>query len=327
MGLFRSRKTYYLYNPKTLEYERQYLSGKERFVVALKNLSVGLAFGVVVFFGFIYIFESPMETMLKKENKLLQTQYSLLLKEIDRANEVLDDMQQRDENLYRAVFNADSIPMSIRKSGFGGANRYEHLKGLSNSDLVIETTRKMDVLKKQLYVQSNSFEELINSGKDWENKIKCIPAIQPISNKDLKRIASGFGMRIDPIYRIPKFHSGIDLNADRGSEIYATGDGTVIKAERDHGYGNCIVIDHGYDYKTLYGHIDKYKVRVGQKVKRGEVIATVGNTGRTTGYHLHYEVMYNGRYDNPARYYFQDLSPEEFDRIIQIADNHGQVMD
>jgi len=327
MGLFRARKAYYLYNPKTLEYERQYPSKKERLLAALKNLSAGLAIGVAAFFAFIYFFESPMETMLIKENKLLQTQYALLMKEINQANVVLEDLQQRDEKLYRAVFNADSIPMSIRRSGFGGSNRYEHLKGLSNSDLVVETTRKIDMLKKQMYVQSNSLNELIEIGKDWENKIKCIPAIQPIAKKDLKYMSSGVGMRIDPFLGIPKFHSGMDIIAERGKKIYATGAGIVTVAARNEGYGNCIIIDHGYDYKTLYGHIDKYNVRVGQKVKRGEVIATVGNTGRTKGSHLHYEVIYKGRYDDPAKYFFQDLTPEEFDKMVQIADNHGQVMD
>lgn len=327
MGLFGSRKAYYMYNPKTLEYERVFPSAKERCVVVLRNLSLGLLIGVVAFFGFIYFFNSPMEALLRKENTLLQTQYDLLMMELDQANDVLEDMQQRDEKLYRAIFSADSIPMSIRKSGFGGSNRYEHLKGLPNSDRVIETTRRMDILKKQLYVQSNSLEELIALGKDQENKLRCIPAIQPVANKDLKRTASGYGMRIDPIYRIPMFHSGMDFTAERGTEIYATGDGTVIYASWKQGYGNCVIVDHGYDYKTLYGHIDKYKVRIGQKVTRGEVIATVGNTGKSTGPHLHYEVMYKGRHDNPAKYYFQDLTPEEYDQMIQIADNHGQVMD
>lgn len=327
MGLFGSRKTYYMYNPKTLEYERVYPSAKERFAVVLRNLSLGLIIGVAAFFGFIYFFDSPMEALLRKENTLLQTQYDLLMMELDQANDVLEDMQQRDEKLYRAIFNADSIPMSIRKSGFGGSNRYEHLKGLPNSDRVVETTRRMDMLKKQLYVQSNSLEELIALGKDQENKLRCIPAIQPVANKDLKRTASGYGMRIDPIYRIPMFHAGMDFTAEKGTEIYATGDGTVIYAAWKQGYGNCVIVDHGYDYETLYGHIDKYKVRVGQRVTRGEVIATVGNTGKSTGPHLHYEVLYRGRHDNPAKYYFQDLTPEEYDQMIQIADNHGQVMD
>ena len=193
MGFFSSRKVYYMFNQKTLEYERVYPSAKERFAVVLRNLSLGLAIGIAAFFTFIYFFASPMETLLRKENKLLLTQYDLLMMELSQANDVLGDLQQRDENLYRAIFNADSIPMSIRKSGFGGSNRYEHLKGLSNSDLVIETTTRMDMLKKQLYVQSNSLEELISIGKDMENKLRCLPAIQPVANKDLKRTASGFG--------------------------------------------------------------------------------------------------------------------------------------
>jgi len=327
MGLFKSRKAYYKYNQSTLEYERVYPSAKERFVVALRNLTLGLIIGVATFFAFQYFFDSPMEALLRKENKLLETQYDMLIMELESANEVLEDLQQRDENLYRAIFHADSIPMSIRKSGFGGSNRYEHLKGLPNSELVIETTQRMDILKKQLYIQSNSLEELIAMGKDLQNKLLCLPAIQPVANKDLKRTASGYGMRIDPIYHIPMFHSGMDFTAAIGTEIYATGNGTVTFVSRKQGYGNCIIIDHGYDYKTLYGHIDKYKVRVGQKVTRGEVIATVGNTGKSTGSHLHYEVLYKNRHDNPAKYYFQDLTPEEFDRMIQIADNHGQVMD
>jgi murein DD-endopeptidase MepM/ murein hydrolase activator NlpD len=319
MGLFRSRKAFYFFNPKTLDYERQYPSIKERIRIILKNLSIGLAIGIAAFFGFLHFFESPMEVLLRKENTLLQMQYKILSKEIDRANEVLEDLIDRDEGLYRAIFDADSIPMSIRKSGFGGSNRYEHLKGLPNSDLIVETTRKMDMLKKQLYVQSNSLEELINLGKDWDNRIKCIPAIQPISSKDLKYISSVFGDRIDPISRDRQFHPGIDFNAEKGKPIYATGDGTVINVSRNQGYGNCVIIDHGYGYHTLYGHIDKYKVRLGQKVTRGEEIATVGNTGRTTGYHLHYEVIYKGRRDNPSKYFFKDMTPEEFDKMLRIT--------
>ena len=327
MGLFSSRKVYYMYNQKTLEYERVYPSVKERFIVALRNLTLGLALGIAAFFAFIYFFNSPLEELLRKENRLLQTHYDMLMMELNQANNVLEDLQLRDQNLYRAIFNADSIPMSIRKSGFGGSNRYEHLKGLPNSDLVIETTQKMDILKKQLYVQSNSLEELISIGKDMENRLSCIPAIQPVANKDLKRLASGYGMRIDPFYHIPKFHEGMDFTASIGTDIYATGKGKVIFASRKQGYGNCLIIDHGYDYQTLYGHIDKFKVRVGQQVSRGEIIATVGNTGKSKGPHLHYEVHYKGRPDNPAKYYFQDLTPEEYDQMLQIAETHGQLMD
>ena len=304
MKLFKSRKTYYLYNPNTLNYERVYPSSKDRLFTVLRHLSTGIAFGVATFFVMMHLVDSPMESQLRKENRLLQTQYEVLSLRLNNALDVLDDIQQRDENLYRAIFQAESIPESVRKAGFGGTNRYEHLMSLSNPELVVSTTQKMDMLRKQLYIQSNSLEELISLGKNQEERSKCIPAIQPISNKDLRRTASGYGVR-----------------------IYATGNGVVTFAAWKQGYGNCLIIDHGYGYQTLYGHMSKFKKRVGQKVTRGEVIGEVGNTGKSTGPHLHYEVIVRGKYDNPSKYYYMDLSPEEYDRMIQIAENHGQVMD
>lgn len=327
MKLFKNRKTYYLYNPNTLDYERVYPSTKDRLFSVLRHLSTGIAFGIATFFIMMHVIDSPQESQLRKENKLLQTQYEVLDLRLNNAMEILDDIQQRDENLYRAIFQAESIPESVRKSGFGGTNRYKHLMELSNAELVVSTTQKMDMLRKQLYIQSNSLEELIEIGKNQEERAKCIPAIQPISNKDLRQTASGYGVRIDPIYRTPRFHSGMDFSAKVGTDIYATGDGKVTMAGWKQGYGNCVMIDHGYGYQTLYGHMSKFKVRVGQKVKRGEVIGAVGNTGKSTGPHLHYEVIVRGRYDNPSKYYYMDLTPEEYDRMIQIAENHGQVMD
>lgn len=327
MKLFKNKKTYYFYNPNTHDYERVYPSAKERFFGVLRHLSIGIIIGVGVFFLLVKMFDSPVESLLKKENKLLQTQYEVLSLRLNEALEVLSDIQHRDENFYRTIFQAESIPESVRKSGFRGTNRYEHLMSLSNPELVVATSKKMDLLSKQLYVQSNSLEELIALGKTQDDRNRCIPAIQPIANKDLKRTASGYGMRIDPIYRTPRFHSGMDFSAKIGTDIYATGDGVVTFAARKQGYGNCITIDHGYGYKTLYGHLSKFNARVGQKVKRGEVIGKVGNTGKSTGPHLHYEVIVRGRYDNPSKYYFMDLTPEEYDRMIEIAENHGQVMD
>ena len=327
MKLFKNRKTYYLYNPNTLDYERVYPSTKDRLFSVLRHLSTGIAFGIATFFIMMHVIDSPQESQLRKENKLLQTQYEVLDLRLNNAMEILDDIQQRDENLYRAIFQSESIPESVRKSGFGGTNRYKHLMELSNAELVVSTTQKMDMLRKQLYIQSNSLEELIEIGKNQEERAKCIPAIQPISNKDLRQTASGYGMRIDPIYRTPRFHSGMDFSAKIGTDIYATGDGKVTMAGWKQGYGNCVMIDHGYGYQTLYGHMSKFKVRVGQKVKRGEVIGAVGNTGKSTGPHLHYEVIVRGHYDNPSKYYYMDLTPEEYDRMIQIAENHGQVMD
>lgn len=321
------KKTYFLYNPKTLTYERVYPSFKQKMFGVIRHLSIGIVIGVGLFFGITYLFESPLERQLRKENKLLQTQYEVLSLRLNSALEVLDDIQERDENLYRAIFQAESIPISVRKSGFGGVDRYEHLTSLSNPDLVISTTRKMDMLSKQLYVQSNSLNELVDIGKSQEERLKCIPAIQPVSNKDLTRLASGYGMRIDPIYRTPKFHAGMDFTAKKGTDVYATGNGKITFAGWRQGYGNCIIVNHGFGYETLYSHLDKIKTRVGKTVTRGEIIGTVGNTGKSTGNHLHYEVLVRGKNDNPAKYYFMDLTPEEYERMIQLADSRGQVMD
>jgi murein DD-endopeptidase MepM/ murein hydrolase activator NlpD len=293
----------------------------------LKHLSSGIFIGGGLLFAFSQIFSSPMESLLRKENELLQTQYDVLALQLGNAFDVLEDIQQRDEKLYRAIFQARTIPESVRKSGFGGTNRYEYLTGMSNSELVIETTRKMDILKKQMYIQSNSLDELIDMGKSLEERNNCIPAIQPVANKNLKHTASGYGMRIHPIYHTYRFHSGMDFSAPAGTDIYATGDGVVIFSGWKQDYGNCIIIDHGFDFKTLYGHQQRNIVRAGQHVKRGEVIGYVGNTGRSTGPHLHYEVLVRDKHDNPAKYYFKDFSPEEYDQMIRIAENHGQVMD
>ncbi|OAV74844.1 Glycyl-glycine endopeptidase ALE-1 precursor [Bacteroidales bacterium Barb7] len=327
MKIFTSRKAYYLYNPDTLNYDRVIPSYKDRSLIVLGHLSTGIAFGLLTFFAMMYLIDSPMEAELRKENKLLQTQYEILSLRLESASDVLEDLQQRDENLYRAIFQTESIPESVRKSGFGGSDRYEHLLELSNSDLVISTTQRMDILRKQLYIQSNSLEQLIIAGKDLEERSKCVPAIQPISNKDLNHTASGYGMRIDPIYRVPRMHYGMDFSAKVGTDIYATGDGVVTYAAWRQGYGNCIMIDHGYGYETLYGHMSKYKARVGQKVKRGQIIGEVGNTGKSVGPHLHYEVLVNGIHHDPSKYYYMDLTPEEYDRMLQLAENHGQVMD
>ena len=251
MKLFKSRKTYYLYNPNTLNYERVYPSAKDRFFIVLRHLSIGIAIGVGIFFIMVYAVESPRESLMQKENKLLQTQYEVLSLRLNEALSVLNDIQLRDENLYRAIFQTESIPESVRKAGFGGTNRYEHLLTLSNPDLVVSTTQKMDMLSKQLYIQSNSLEELIHLGKNQEERLKCIPAIQPISNKDLRQTASGYGMRIDPIYRTPRFHSGMDFSAKKGTDVYATGNGVVTFASWKQGYGNCLVIKHGFGYETL----------------------------------------------------------------------------
>ncbi|MCL2649781.1 MAG: M23 family metallopeptidase [Candidatus Azobacteroides sp.] len=321
------RKVYYFYNPQTLSYERAYPSWQQRLWIVFRHFLVGIIIGAVLFAFAFYYFDSPREQQLKKENGLLQTQYEVLSRRMNEDQRVLSDLQQRDDNLYRAIFQADPIPNSIRKPNYGSTNRYEKLMNMPNSELVISTTKKMDMISKQLYTQSLSYDEIAKMIANQKERLKCIPAIQPVANKDLTRIASGYGMRIDPVYGYLKFHEGMDFTAKIGTDIYATGDGIVESAEWHSGYGNCIIINHGYDYKTLYGHCEQLLVKAGEKVTRGEVIAKMGNTGKSTGPHLHYEVIVKGVHDNPAKYYYLDLTPEEYDKMIQIAENHGQVMD
>ncbi len=322
-------KTHYKYNPETLSYTEVKHGVKYYSSRLLFHISFGLAFGVVLFFLFIYVFDSPEEKSLKRENQELLAQYELMNDKLDQIEQVLEDVQMRDENIYRVVYEADSIPTSVRKAGFGGINRYEGLEDMTNSEIVIETARRLDVITKQLYVQSVSFDEIVNLAKRNEELIKCIPAIMPINNKDLTRTASGWGWRIHPIYKIKKFHEGMDFSAPTGTEIYATGDGVITDVKTSYsGYGKHIKVNHGFGYTTLYAHLNGFNVRVGQKVKRGEVIGYCGSTGTSTAPHLHYEVHHKGKKVNPQFYYFQeDLSPEEYDRMIEISINTNKTFD
>ena len=323
----RMRKVYYIYNPKTRTYDRVYPTFRQRALNVLKRLFVGMGFGAGSFILLIWIFGSPSEKELRIENSRLLAQYNVLSRRLDDALEVMQGIQQRDDNLYRVVFQADPVVDAVRKAGYGGTNRYEELMDMANSDLVVNTTQKMDMLNRQLYIQSKSFDEVVELLKDHDEMLRCIPAIQPVANKNLKYTASGYGMRIDPIYKTTKFHAGMDFSANIGTPVYATGDGVVKKAGWQSGYGKIIIINHGFGYETWYVHLNDYDVRVGQKVVRGEVIGEVGNTGKSTGPHLHYEVHVKGKVVNPVNYYFMDLSAEEYDKMIELAANHGKVFD
>ena len=322
-----SKKIFYIYNPKTLTYERVYPSLRQRIIVVLRHLFVGSILSIGVIVAFYFWFGSPKEELLKMENEQMQTQYKVLSKRVDAALEVLNDLQQRDDNMYRVILQAEPVNDEIRNNGIYNPSRYENLLQMSDAELVVSTSQKVDNLARQVYVQCNSMNELVKLAQGQEERIKHIPAIQPVSNKDLKRTASGYGYRIDPIYKTTKFHQGMDFSANIGTPVYATGDGKVIKAGWETGYGNLIQVDHGFGYVTWYAHLSKYKVRPGQKVVRGEVIGEVGNTGKSTGPHLHYEVHVKGKVQNPVNYYFMDLSAEDYDKMVQIAANHGKVFD
>ncbi|MDZ7738622.1 MAG: M23 family metallopeptidase [Bacteroidales bacterium] len=322
-------KTKYKYNPESLAFEKVKRTSGERFLRFMAYFTGSVILAVLYGALFTYVFDSPKEKVLKRENSQMRLQYEILNRDLEKVEKVLAHLQETDDNLYRTVFEAEPIPTSLREGGIGGVNRYEELEGYDNSRIVIETAVRLDRIKKKTYVQSRSFDELKELAVEKEEMLRSIPAIMPISNRDLKRTASGWGYRIHPIYKIRIFHEGMDFTASTGTEIYSTGDGKVARIRSSkRGYGNHIVIDHGFGYQTLYAHLSRFNnLRVGQSVKRGDVIGYVGSTGLSTASHLHYEVHLNGKKVDPANYYFNDLSPEEYERMIELSMRSGQSFD
>ena len=321
-------KVKYTYDSKTLSYKKISRNWKVR----LKEISlfalVSSAFGLVFYLVADLWFESPKERRMKRELDNMVLQYDLMNGKLDQLADVLGDIEKRDDEIYRTIFEAGPIPNELRTAGFGGANRYKNLEGFNNSELLIDTRKKLDKIANRTYVQSKSFDDVVEMAREKEQMLASIPAIQPVANKDLKRMASGFGYRIHPIYKVRKMHWGMDFTAPTGTPIYATGDGKVTTHKNSRsGYGNHIIIDHGYGYETLYGHMSKVDVRRGQKVKRGDIIGYVGSTGRSTAPHLHYEVIKDGRKINPVNFYFNDLSPEEYDRVLETSSHSNQSFD
>lgn len=322
------KKANYRYNPQTLTYEKVKTTIKSRLFRAISVILTGMVFAAVIVFIAYSYFDSPKELRLKREIEQLAIQYDIINKRMVQVETVLEDVQKRDDNIYRVIFEAEPIPVNIRKAGIGGVNRYKDLEGYGNSDLVIETNRRLDKIAKQLYIQSKSFDEVFEMAKQKEKMLASIPAIQPLSNNDLTRVASGFGQRIHPIYKTRKMHEGMDFTAKIGTEIYVTGNGIAVEVvESRKGYGNHVVIDHGYGYQTLYAHMESFNVKKGQKVNRGDVIGYVGNTGTSSGPHLHYEVMKNEHKINPVNFYFNDLTPSEYEKMIEISSASNQSFD
>ena len=284
--------------------------------------------GALMVFVMYQFIESPRQKVLKRELENMKLHYELLDKKMLQAQDVLGGIQTRDNNIYRTYFEANPIPEEQRKAGFGGVNRYKSLEGFDNSEMILDATRNLDILSKQLYVQSKSLDEIIDLAKDKEKLLASIPAIQPVSKQDLTRMASGYGWRLDPFTKARKMHKGMDFTSPKGTPIYATGNGKVIRADsRATGFGKHIRIDHGFGYVTLYAHLSKYNVKKGKLVKRGDLIGYVGSTGRSQAPHLHYEVRYNKRAINPINFYYGDLSPEEFQEMLKMASQEGQSLD
>jgi murein DD-endopeptidase MepM/ murein hydrolase activator NlpD len=319
----------YKFNKKSLTFDRVQVTLRKRLFYFFTHLSTGVVFAAVVLVLAFNFLESPKEKAQKREIEQMKFQYRLLNDQLDKTTKIIADLQDRDDNIYRVIFEAEPIPSSVRAAGIGGVDRYEKLKGYKNSDLIIETEKKMDIILGKLYVQSKSFDEVFDMAKNKERMLVSIPAIQPISNKDLRRIGSYFGERVDPFYKVHKFHEGMDFCASIGTEVYATGNGIIEMAGHDDGggYGNEIVIDHGYSYKTVYAHLSRILVKPGQKVLRGMVIGYVGNTGKSTAPHLHYEVRKNGVPLNPIYFFFNDLSADQYKMMLDLSSQPSQTLD
>ncbi|MGI6340371.1 MAG: peptidoglycan DD-metalloendopeptidase family protein [Bacteroidales bacterium] len=322
------RKPKYKFNPDSLSFDKIRLGAKDLFLRALAFFIGSLLIAVVYWFIFALFIDSPKEKALKREIAQLTLQYEMIDREMGNLEKVIEHLEETDDNLYRTIFEAEPIPATLREGGVGGINRYDQMEGFANSRIVIETASRLDRLRKKVYIQSKSFDDLISLAVEKEDMLRSIPAIMPISTRDLTRVASGFGLRIHPLYKITKFHAGMDFTAPSGTEIYATGDGTVAKVSSSkRGMGNHIIIDHGFGYTSIYAHLDSFNVRAGQKVHRGDVIGFVGNTGMSIAPHLHYEIKLNGTNVDPVNYYFNDLSPHEYELMVEIASKTGQSFD
>ncbi|MCX6290274.1 MAG: M23 family metallopeptidase [Bacteroidetes bacterium] len=321
-------KVKYYFNTHSLKYEKVVVNWKKKLLRAFGFLATATVFATVIVLLAYNFFDSPKEKQLKRDLEETSLQLEILKQRTGQVETVLRDIQERDNTIYRVIFEADPIPQSVREAGYGGVDRYKKLSDYYNADLLVDVTKRLDKLSKQLYVQSKSFDEVFDLVKNKSAMLASIPAIQPVANKDLKHMASGYGWRIHPIYKTEKFHSGMDFTAPVGTEIHATGNGSVEKVEMDgRGYGNDVIINHGYGYESLYGHMSKILVRPGQKISRGDLIGYVGNSGTSTGPHLHYEVRKNGNPLNPVNFYYNDLTPEEYAKMLELSSQASQSFD
>ncbi len=322
------KKEKYIFNTHTLRYEKAVVSWTSSILRMLAFMMAALVFSLAISTIYYKFVDSPKEKILKGEIGEMQDQYYLLNQEVDRLTSVLDELHYRDGNIYRVMFEAEPISDDVWKAGSGGVNKFRYLEKYDNGELMKDISVKVDKLKKQMVIQSKSFDQIADMVKNQKQMLASIPSIQPVSNKKLKRLASGYGYRVDPIYKIAKFHEGMDFSAPIGTEVFATGDGVVETVNYSFGgYGNEIIINHGYGYRTRYAHLSRFQVKQGQKVKRGDLIGNVGSTGKSTGPHLHYEVLKNGSAVNPVYFYYNDLKDVEFQKMLELSGNPGQALD
>ena len=323
-------KVKYYYDPDTLSYRKIEPKKSKKYRNILFFVLASALFG---FLGLVLLlntnlFNTPRELALQREVNNYELRYELLNRKMDQIEQVLANIEDRDNNIYRIYFEANPIPEEQRRAGFGGVNRYRDLEGFNNSEMIIATTRRMEIIQKQMVIQSRSLDEITKLAAEKEMLLAAIPAIQPIRNQDMTRMASGYGWRSDPFTKARKMHWGMDFTAPRGTPVYATGDGVVSRADNNaSGYGKHVRVEHGYGYMSLYGHLSKYNVTPGQRVERGDLIGFVGSTGRSEAPHLHYEVWKDGEKINPINFYYGSLTAEEFENMLKIANQENQSLD
>lgn len=323
-------KVKYYYDPDTLSYRKIEPKKSRKYrnisLFLLGSFLFGLL-GLTILLNTSFI-NTPKELSLQRDVRNYELQFELLNKKMEQVEQVLANIEDRDNNIYRLYFEANPIPNEQRKAGFGGVNRYKSLEGFNNSEMIIATTKRMDIIQKEMVVQSKSLDEITKLAAEKEKLLAAIPAIQPISNEDLTRMASGYGWRSDPFTKARKMHWGMDFTSPKGTPIYATGDGVITRADSNSsGYGNHIRIDHGFGYVSLYAHLSKYNVTAGRHVKRGDLIGFVGSTGRSEAPHLHYEIFKDGERINPINFYYGSLTAEEFDNMLKTASQENQSLD
>lgn len=322
-------KIKYYYDTETCKYERVRISRWDVFLNVLGFVVLVLVAGICLVIVFDTYFESPKSAKLKKENEELYFYYDMISKEMDRANQMLTSLQDRDNNVYRTIFEAEPIPTTVRGAGVGGVDRYKEIleNGLESDELIANTFQRIHQLDRQLYIQTKSYDDLLGLAEDKSEMLSSIPAIQPVSNKRLRRLASGFGMRVHPIYKVKMMHPGIDFSAPQGTPVYATGAGKVVEVKTSlSGYGKQVIIDHGFGYRTRYAHLQEFSVKQGQEVERGQGIGLVGSTGTSTAPHLHYEIYREGERVNPIHYFYQDITAEEYEVLVQLASIENQSL-
>ncbi|NOT76064.1 MAG: M23 family metallopeptidase [Cyclobacteriaceae bacterium] len=322
-------KVFYYYDPSTSRYTRVEYGIWHKILKAIRTTVMVVVGAFSLFYLYISFFEMPNELKLKNDLKDLEVSYAELNNKINNLNDALTSIEKRDDYVYRAVLGTEPIDPAVRKGGVGGRDRYSDIraKKIKNAEYIAELHEKIDKVRRKIYIESISQDELLRIANDKQKLFAAIPAIQPISNQHLTALASGFGPRLHPFYKVIKMHQGIDFSAPEGTPIYSTADGVVIAADTAFvGYGKMVIIDHGFGYQTRYAHLKDFIVKTGDHISRGEPIAFVGNTGQSTAPHLHYEVVLNGMQINPIHYFYNDLTPSEYEKIVQLASIQNQSM-